>query len=345
MWGVVLVLVVLVILLGLGYVRLLSALKDLREQIQKKLQSGSGVRLTSQVSKKELVALTKQVSDLFDQIERTNRIAFQEKKTLDMAISNIAHDIRTPLTIASGYTQQIIKGGTQEEEKLKKIASNLQVVSKRLESLLEYRRLMEGAIQPRISEVNLSQVLTQQLFQYYDSLSEAGIALEVELEEHLHYATDPELWERLLQNMLSNVLKHGKDQARLTLMSDADTIRVELRNIVQQPIQHLDQLASRFYSENLSDTEESSGLVFIIQNFVEILGGDLQLATEADWFVLTITLRKRLEHCSSLCYKSLCLKVASPRKPKTRMNPRAIERVLFVAVVLWNMEYWNSKFR
>ena len=291
MWGLVLILVVLVLLLGLGYLRLLSALTDLQEQIQKKLQNGSGVRLTSRVSKKELVALTKQVTDLFDQIERTNRIAFQEKKTLDMAISNIAHDIRTPLTIASGYTQQIIKGGTQEEEKLKKIASNLQVVSKRLESLLEYRRLMEGAIQTRISDVNLSQVLTQQLFQYYDSLSEAGIALE--LEEHLHYATDSELWERLLQNMLSNVLKHGKDQARLTLMSDEDTIRVELRNIVQQPIQHLDQLASRFYSENLSDTEESSGLgLYIIQNFVEILGGDLQLATEADWFILTITLKQ-----------------------------------------------------
>ena len=67
-----------------------------------------------------------------------------------------------------------------------------------------------------------------------------------------------------------------KEQARLTLMSDEDTIRVELRNIVQQPIQHLDQLASRFYSENLSDTEESSGLgLYIIQNFVEILGGRL----------------------------------------------------------------------
>ena len=185
------------------------------------------------------------------------------------------------------------------------------------------------------------------MFQYYDSLSEAGIALEVELEEHLHYATDPELWERLLQNMLSNVLKHGKEQARLTLMSDADTIRVELRNIVQQPIQHLDQLASRFYSENLSDTEESSGLgLYIIQNFVEILGGDLQLATEADWFILTITLNKKgLSIAQAFCYKSLCLKVASPRKPKTRMNPRAIERVLVVAVVLCTKEYWNSKFR
>ena len=49
MWGLLLILVVLVLLLGLGYVRLLSALKDLQEQIQKKLQNGSGVRLTSQV--------------------------------------------------------------------------------------------------------------------------------------------------------------------------------------------------------------------------------------------------------------------------------------------------------
>ena len=95
------------------------------------------------------------------------------------------------------------------------------------------------------------------MFQYYDSLSEAGITLEVELEEHLHYATDPELWERLLQNMLSNVLKHGKEQARLTLMSDADTIRVELRNIVQQPIQHLDQLASPASTQKIYRIQKS----------------------------------------------------------------------------------------
>ncbi len=152
-----------------------------------------------------------------------------------MAISNIAHDIRTPLTIASGYTQQIIKGGTQEEEKLKKIASNLQVVSKRLESLLEYRRLMEGN-SASVSNVDLSQVLTQQLFQYYDSLSEAGIDLEVEMEEHLHYATDQSSGERLLQICSLNVLRNMERSRRLTLTSDADTIRVDLRNIVQQPI-------------------------------------------------------------------------------------------------------------
>ena len=287
-------LAIICLLLVLVLIRYHIAVKDVAQQIRQKRQQASSSRLAPSVHLASILELTEEVEEIFQELDKTTFVVQQEKKTLDMAISNIAHDIRTPLTIASGYTQQIIKGGTQEEEKLKKIASNLQVVSKRLESLLEYRRLMEGAILPRISDVHLSQVLTQQLFQYYDSLSEAGIALEVELEEHLHYATDPELWERLLQNMLSNVLKHGKEQARLTLTSDADTIRVELRNIVQQPIQHLDQLASRFYSENLSDTEESSGLgLYIIQNFVEILGGDLQLATEADWFILTITLRKK----------------------------------------------------
>ena len=122
-----------------------------------------------------MVALTKRVSDLFDQIERTNRIAFQEKKTLDMAISSIAHDIRTPLTIASGYTQQIIKGGTQEEGKAEE---NCFQSSSRLKTIgisLGVQTLDGGSHQPRLSDVNLSQVLTQQLFQYYDSLSEAGL--------------------------------------------------------------------------------------------------------------------------------------------------------------------------
>ena len=141
--GLVLVLVVLV-LLGTGLCSLAFCLKRFAGADSTEAPNGSGVRLTSRVSKRigrlDQAGQWSLWSDRADQSDCLSR-----EKTLDMAISNIAHDIRTPLTIASGYTQQIIKGGTQEEEKLKKIASNLQVVSKRLESLLEYRRLMEGS--------------------------------------------------------------------------------------------------------------------------------------------------------------------------------------------------------
>ena len=78
-----------------------------------------------------------------------------------MAISNIAHDIRTPLTIASGYTQQLLKENSQEKQQLIKIADSLGMVSKRLEALMEYRRLMEGAIRPSFVQVDLTELVSQ----------------------------------------------------------------------------------------------------------------------------------------------------------------------------------------
>ncbi len=124
--------------------RLLSLLlKDLQEQIQKKPKWEWGTAdLLSQVSK-ELVALTKQVSDLFEQIERTNRIAFQEKKNLDRPSVIL-------LTIFDAFDHTCLSAipnkSSKEDARRESWSKNCfhLVVSKRLESLLEYRRLMEG---------------------------------------------------------------------------------------------------------------------------------------------------------------------------------------------------------
>ena len=144
-------------------------LKDLQEQIQRSFKVGVGYGWPLR-SQKELVALTKQVSDLLIWSSGPIGLPFKRKKDLGYGHQYIAHDIRTPLTIASGYTQQIIKGGTQEEENWRKLLPIFKSSQNAGISLLEYRRLMEGAIQPRLSDVNLNKSLTQ-LFQYYDSLS------------------------------------------------------------------------------------------------------------------------------------------------------------------------------
>ena len=163
-----------------GLFRLLSALKDLWSRFNRSSKAEVGYGLTSQVSKKRIGRLDQESVTLWS--DRADHwIAFSREKI--GYGHHIAHDIRT-FDHCIGLYPTNHQRRDAEEEKLKKIASNLQVVSKRLESLLEYRRLMEGAIQPGFSDVDLSQVLTQQLFQYYDSLTEAGIALEVELEEH-----------------------------------------------------------------------------------------------------------------------------------------------------------------
>ena len=284
---------VLILFLSIMLVRYHLTIRSLTSQIRDKRRTGSQVRLTLRDQSPSLVALTDEVEQLFQEIDKMSFVTQQEKKTLDMAISNIAHDIRTPLTIASGYTQQLLKDADKDQmdQQLQKIADNLSMVSRRLEALMEYRRLMEGAIRPKLQRVDLSQLVTQQLFAYYDAFQRAGIDLEVDLSENLLLETDSDIFDRIVQNMLSNVLKHGQEAASISLKNEGQKVIFQVKNKVRKPILHLDKLTNRFYSENLSSSEESSGLgLYITQQLVEILGGDLTIQAEDDWFELIVAL-------------------------------------------------------
>lgn len=284
---------VLILFLSIMLVRYHLTIRSLTSQIRAKRRTGSQARLTLRDQAPSLVALTDEVEQLFQEIDKMSFVTQQEKKTLDMAISNIAHDIRTPLTIASGYTQQLLKDADKDQmdQQLQKIADNLGMVSRRLEALMEYRRLMEGAIRPKLQRVDLSQLVTQQLFAYYDAFQRAGIDLDVALSENLLLETDSDIFDRIVQNMLSNVLKHGREAASISLKKEGQKVIFQVKNKVQQPILHLDKLTNRFYSENLSSSEESSGLgLYITQQLVEILGGDLTIQAEDDWFELIVAL-------------------------------------------------------
>lgn len=284
------ILIMFISLLGILLLRYHLAVRNLAAQIREKRKTSSEIRLAPQNHSQTIVELANEVEKLFQEVEQTRFIARQEKKTLDMAISNIAHDIRTPLTIASGYTQQLIKG-KEENEQLLKIATNLSVVSNRLEALMEYRRLMEGAVRPQFRQIDISKLVAKQMLPFYDAFQKQGIELQVNLQEGLVIKTDPEILERIVQNMLSNVLKHGKETAQLSLIRKDAAILLSVKNIVRQPIQHLEKLTNRFYSENLSSTEESSGLgLYITQQLVDILGGDLTMKAEGEWFGLLIRL-------------------------------------------------------
>ena len=267
MWWIACVLIILFLLVFL--VRYHLTIRSLTQQIGDKRRTGSQVRLTLRDQSPSLVALTDEVEQLFQEIDKMSFVTQQEKKTLDMAISNIAHDIRTPLTIASGYTQQLLKDADKEQmdQQLQKIADNLSMVSRRLEALMEYRRLMEGAIRPKLQRVDLSQLVTQQLFAYYDAFQRAGIDLEVDLSENLLLETDSDIFDRIVQNMLSNVLKHGREAASISLKNEGQRVIFQVKNKVQKPILHLDKLTNRFYSENLSSSEESSGLGLYITDY------------------------------------------------------------------------------
>ena len=283
------VLLVLLIILSIALIRYHLALKNLSQQIEDKILTGSMKRVGVSIFSKDFLHLYQQIENLFQEVEQSRLVMKREKQTLDMAISNIAHDIRTPLTIASGYTQQLIKSPEDKAETLQKIAQHLDLVSKRLEALLEYRRLMEGAVKPKLEEVDLSAFITKKTLAYYDVFQVANITLDFKVEVGLKMRTDEELLDRILQNLLGNVLKHGKEEARLSLRKEQEQLVLEIANLVKQPIKRIENLSNRFYSENLSDTEESSGLgLYITEELCHLLGAEMKQRTDGQWLSVCI---------------------------------------------------------
>lgn len=273
------------IILAISLIRYHIAIRDLSRQIEEKIRSGSMKRIGVNFFSKTILRLHNQIENLFQEVEQNQLIMKREKRTLDMAISNIAHDIRTPLTIASGYTQQLIKHPDNSSETLNKIAHHQDLVSKRLEALLEYRHLMEGAVKPKLEELDLSTFITKKTLAYYDVFQSSQIVLDFNVEPGLKTTTDEDLLDRIIQNLLGNVLKHGKEKARLSLKKEENRLVLEIDNLVKKPIKNIDNLSNRFYSENLSDTEESSGLgLYITEELCHLLGADMKLSTDGEWF-------------------------------------------------------------
>lgn len=285
------ILLLINIILAISLIRYHIAIRDLSRQIEEKIRSGSMKRIGVNFFSKTILRLHNQIENLFQEVEQNQLIMKREKRTLDMAISNIAHDIRTPLTIASGYTQQLIKHPDNSSETLNKIAHHQDLVSKRLEALLEYRHLMEGAVKPKLEEPDLSTFITKKTLAYYDVFQSSHIVLDFNVEPGLKTTTDEDLLDRIIQNLLGNVLKHGKEKARLSLKKEENRLVLEIDNLVKKPIKNIDNLSNRFYSENLSDTEESSGLgLYITEELCHLLGADMKLSTDGEWFSVFIYL-------------------------------------------------------
>ena len=283
------ILLLINIILAISLIRYHIAIKDLSRQIEEKIRSGSMKRIGVNFFSKTILRLHNQIENLFQVVEQNQLIMKREKHTLDMAISNIAHDIRTPLTIASGYTQQLIKHPDNSSETLNKIAHHQDLVSKRLEALLEYRHLMEGAVKPKLEEPDLSTFITKKTLAYYDVFQSSHIVLDFNVEPGLKTTTDEDLLDRIIQNLLGNVLKHGKEKARLSLKKEENRLVLEIDNLVKKPIKNIDNLSNRFYSENMSDTEESSGLgLYITEELVHLLGADMKLVADGEWFSVFI---------------------------------------------------------
>ena len=95
---------------------------------------------------------------------------------------------------------------------------------------------MEGAVKPKLEEVDFSAFITKKTLAYYDVFQAANIMLDFKVEAGLTMRTDEDLLDRFYKICLGTSLKHGKEEARLSLRKEKEQLVLEIANLVKQPI-------------------------------------------------------------------------------------------------------------
>ena len=211
-------------------------------------------------------------------------------------ITNVSHDIKTPLTSIISYVDLLSKEEI-ESEKAREYLSVLQRQSARLkkltDDLLEASKASSGALAVTIEDCDLSVMLDQTAGEYGEKLAEKGLTLVVRKGEgSVPVRADARHTQRIFDNLMSNVLKYALPGTRVYLeLREGDSgPTVIFRNTSQTEIvQSPEELTERFVRGDASRSSEGSGLgLSIARSLAELQGGSLTVTVDGDLFKVTL---------------------------------------------------------
>ncbi|KRK12582.1 two component sensor transduction histidine kinase [Lacticaseibacillus zeae DSM 20178 = KCTC 3804] len=218
----------------------------------------------------------------------------QEKKIHQM-LMDLTHDIKTPLTVATGYVQLLDREPKADAKpSLTRIANNLRSVNYYLHYLMDFNLIQEKTRTLNRKPIDVSTLLKTELFDYYDQLTANGLQVKPEVADGLTLVTDETLLRRIIQNLIGNWLKYAKNQACLSLTrQDANHIVMTFANKTAEPVRHVERLADRFYTTDTARTTQSVGLgLSIVQSLTTTLSGKMVIDAHDHTFTVKLIFRE-----------------------------------------------------
>ncbi len=226
-------------------------------------------------------------------IAAQNQLKSERMKT--ELITNVSHDIKTPLTSIINYVDLLEKPHTDEEEKayVEVLSRQSQRLKKLIDDLMEMSKASTGNIQVEIARIDAVEAVTQALGEFTDKLTAAGLTpVFHQSEESIFLLADGRLLWRAMSNVLSNAVKYALPGTRLYVDVSAadDKALISFKNISGAQLNiSADELMERFVRGDSSRNTEGSGLgLNIAKSLMELQKGQLQLLVDGDLFKVTL---------------------------------------------------------
>lgn len=207
-------------------------------------------------------------------------------------ITNVSHDLKTPLTSIVTYIDLLQKEDIQDEkakEYINTIARQSKKLKKLTEDLIDASKASSGALNVNMERVNISELLRQSSAEYGERMEAVNITPVVNMpEEDIYVRADGRLLWRVVENLLQNICKHGMPGTRAYLEARTENGRavVSFKNISQQQLNiPVEELLERFVQGDGSRSRGGSGLgLSIAESLTELMKGKLKLSLDGDLF-------------------------------------------------------------
>lgn len=279
-------------------------------QMEKLRQGGKRVAAgdySQPIQTEKMLAPFKEHAEHINNVSQGIAVAVEEQMKSERLktelITNVTHDIKTPLTSIINYVDLIKKEDLKDPtvvEYVEVLDRQSARLKKLIEDLMEASKASTGNLKLKMETCDAKVMLTQMVGEYQEKVSEKGLELVIDVPEKPVYimADGRYLW-RVLDNIMSNIQKYAMDQTRvyITIERMPEGAKLTFKNISKYQLNiSSEELMERFVRGDSSRNAETEGHglgLSIAQSLAKLMRGSLELEIDGDLFKVVLTLSKR----------------------------------------------------
>lgn len=241
--------------------------------------------------------ISEQLASINDGFKKAVDEEVKSQRMKTELITNVSHDLKTPLTSIISYVDLLKKEELNDttKEYVEVLDRNSIRLKRLIEDLFEVSKAESGNVELHLEKIDIVNLLNQVLVETKDERAEQLDIRITSSNEHIYANLDANKMYRVFENLLQNIYKYALAQTRVYIdIKETDTISIVFRNISQIELDFdAQQLMNRFVQGDSSRSQEGSGLgLAIVKSFVELQGGEINIVVDGDLFKVELTFKK-----------------------------------------------------
>ena len=267
-----------------------NALKDIYEG------KSNDVHLNESELRGALKEMAIYVNDIASGFSNAINESLKSERLKTELITNVSHDIKTPLTSIINYVDLLKKENIQDE-KVKEYIDILDKKSQRLkkltEDLVEASKVSSGNVKLNLENINIKELFNQTIGEFKDRFEEKNLIIETTIpNDNIKINADSRYLYRIIENLFSNITKYALEGSRvyIDIIEKEKIVDISIKNISKDKLNiSSDELMQRFVRGDKSRYTEGSGLgLSIAKSLTELQGGTFDIIIDGDLFKVHI---------------------------------------------------------